>query len=229
MKLRLIQRRPEVAGVETFIFEPDEPVQWQPGQYMHYVFPHKEEDDRGHERWFTIAAAPFENHLQITTRFDKEHSSSFKKSLQAMKIGDIIEADGPKGKFVITEPGKKHVLVAGGIGITPYRSMLAQMDQDGQDLKVELLYANRDENFVFGKELERIEKGHQNFHIYKFIGERHIETADLKTYADDPDAIIYLSGPEPMIEKFEETIKEDLKVPEERVKTDFFPGYPAQL
>jgi ferredoxin-NADP reductase len=229
MKLRLIQTRPEVPNVETFIFEPDERVEWQPGQYMHYVFTHPDEDDRGHERWFTIAAAPFEKHLQITTRFNDEHSSSFKTALKAMKVGDTIEADGPKGKFVISEPAKKHVFLAGGIGITPYRGMLAQMDHDGQDWRVELLYANRDEDFVFGEELERIASRHQNFRIHKFIGGRHIEEADLKPYADDPEAVIYLSGPEPMIESFEETLKEKLKVAGERVKTDFFPGYPAEL
>jgi ferredoxin-NADP reductase len=194
---------------------------------MHYVFPHQNEDDRGHERWFTIAAAPFEKHLQITTRFTEEKSSSFKKALKALKIGDSFEADGPKGKFVITEPAKKHVFVAGGIGITPYRSMLAQMDHDGQDLKVELLYANRDQNFVFGGELERIEKSRQNFHIHKFIGERHIEASDLKPYVDEPETIIYLSGPEPMVEAFEDMLQ-NMGVPEERLKTDFFPGYSPQ-
>ena len=227
MKLRLIQRRPETPDVETFIFEPDQLVQWQPGQYMHYVFPHDSEDDRGHERWFTIAAAPFENHLQITTRFTPDKGSSFKKALKALQVGQTIEADGPKGKFIITEPNKTHALVAGGIGITPYRSMLAQMDHDGQDLKIELLYANRDDNFVFGAELERIEKAHHNFRIHKFVGERHIEAADLKPYVDDPQAIIYLSGPEPMVEAFEEMLQ-NMGLPEERLKTDFFPGYSPQ-
>ena len=224
MKLKLIQIKPEVENVRTFVWESDEPVEWQPGQYMHYVFPHPDEDDRGEERWFTISAAPFEKHLQVTTRFTEPQGSSFKKALKALRLGDTIQADGPKGKFVITEPDRKHIFVAGGIGITPYRSMLAQLDHDGQDLKIELLYANRDQNFVFGEELAAFAARRSNFHIHKFVGERRIEEADLKPYADDPQAIIYLSGPEPMVEAFEETLQK-LGVPEDRYKTDFFPGY----
>jgi ferredoxin-NADP reductase len=227
MKLKLVERRPLFTDVESFYFEPDEPVEWQPGQYMHYVFPHQNQDERGEERWFTISSPPYEKKIAITTRFTDKEGSSFKRALKAMKIGDIIEADGPKGKFVIEDSAKKPVLVAGGIGVTPYHSMLLQMDHDGQEIDLELLYANRDENFVFGAEFAALQKKHPNFKIDKYIGDRHIEAADLKPYADDPSDVIYLSGPEPMVESFEAVLKEKLNVPEERVKTDFFPGYEA--
>jgi ferredoxin-NADP reductase len=229
MKLSLIEHKKLFDDVDTFVFKPDEQVDWLPGQYMHYVFPHPNEDDRGEERWFTISAPPYQKNITITTRFNEQKSSSFKKALRNLKTGDSVQADGPKGKFIYDDSSKKSALVAGGIGITPYRAMLLQMDHDGQQINADLLYANRDEKFVFGDELEALTKKHPNFHIKKFIGERHIEAGDLKPYADDPNVIIYLSGPEPMIEKFEETLKDDLKVPEERVKTDFFPGYPAEL
>lgn len=225
MKLTLIERKKLFEDVETFIFEPEQPIGWEPGQYMHYVFPHQGQDDRGEERWFTIAAPPYEKHIVITTRFTEKEGSSFKRALRMMKKGETIEADGPKGKFIITEPDKKQVLVAGGIGITPYRAMLLQMDHEGQDIHADLLYANRDENFVFGDELGLLETKHPNFHIHKFVGERHIEEDDLKAYADDEGSVLYLSGPEPMVENFEETLK-NMGVPDERLKTDFFPGYP---
>lgn len=226
--LKLVEEKLLLNDVITFVFQPDQPLQWQPGQYMHYYFEHPDTDERGIERWFTISAAPYEGHITITTRFTPEKSSSFKKSLKAMQPGDTIKAEGPGGKFVISDASKKPILIAGGIGITPYRSMLLQMDHDGQDINADLLYANRDENFVFGDELEALAAKHPGFKIYKFIGDHHIEEADLKPYAEDPDTIIYVSGPEPMVEAFEETLKEKLKVPEERIKLDFFPGYPAQ-
>lgn len=230
MKLRLIQRHPEIGNVESFIWQPDESVSWQPGQYMHYDFPHPAEDSRGQERWFTISSPPYEKNIQITTRFTDEKGSSFKKALKNLKPGDTIEADGPKGKFIIDETdfAKKHILVAGGIGVTPYHSMLMQFDHDGKMPDIELLYANRDENFVFDDEFAALEAKYPNFHVRKFVGDRHIEETDLKPYADDPNTIIYLSGPEPMVEAFEKTVKEDLNVPEDRVKTDFFPGYPPE-
>jgi ferredoxin-NADP reductase len=225
MKLTLVERKKLFDDVESFYFEPEQPTDWQPGQYMHYVFNHPDADERGAERWFTISSAPYEKRISITTRFSADKGSSFKHALQAMKIGDTIEADGPKGKFVIDDTSKKPILVAGGIGVTPYHSMLMQMDHDGQDVNAELLYANRDNNFVFGEELEGLAQKHANFKITKFVGERHIEEADLKPYADDSSTVIYLSGPEPMVENYEDTLKEKLQVPEERVKTDFFPGY----
>lgn len=228
MKLKLVQRKQEAADAESFILEPSEPVTWEAGQYMHYVFPHDNEDARGHERWFTISSAPFEKHLMITTRFAAEKGSTFKTALKALDIGQELEADGPKGKFTMGDVNKKHIFISGGIGITPYRSMLQQLDHDNQPINVELLYANRDENFVFGDELAGLLAKHPSFKIRQFIGSRHIEITDLKPYADDPDNIIYVSGPEPMVEVFEGILKERLAVPEDRIKLDFFPGYPQE-
>jgi ferredoxin-NADP reductase len=186
LKLKLVERKKLFEDVESFILEPEQPVQWEPGQYMHYVFAHDNPDERGTARWFTISAAPVENHLMITTRFTAQEGSSFKRALGNMRIGDSIESDdGPKGKFVISEPSKKHIFIAGGIGITPFRSILLQADHDGQELKVELLYTNRDENFVFGDELAALKAKHPNFHIHKFVGDKRIEEADFRPYVDD--------------------------------------------
>jgi ferredoxin-NADP reductase len=227
VKLKLVDKRPLFANVETFRFEPQQPISWQPGQYMHYVFPHPGQDERGEERWFTISSPPYEREIAITTRFTDKNGSSFKDALKNLNPGNTIEADGPKGKFVIDDTSKKAVLVAGGIGVTPYHSMLLQMDHDGQPINADLLYANRDQNFVFDDEFRQLEKKHPNFHVHKFVGDRHIEKADIKPYADNHDNIIYLSGPEPMVENYEKILIEVLGLPEERVRTDFFPGYEA--
>jgi ferredoxin-NADP reductase len=223
MKVTLKSKRPEIKGVFTFIFEPEEPVSWQPGQYMHYVLGQQHPDDRGEERWFTIAAAPFEKHIQITTRFDGEKRSTFKQALLDMEPGGQIESDGPKGSFILQPGDIKHVLIAGGIGITPYRSMLAQMNHDNNVADIDLLYANRDEDFVFDEELEAIAAAHPSFRIVKFI-DKHIEAADLEKYLSDQSAVFYLSGPRPMVESYEGLLK-SLNIPEERIKTDYFPGY----
>lgn len=222
MKLKLIEKHPETPGVETFIFEPESPIEWQPGQYMHYVLDHPNPDDRGIERWFTIAAAPFEKHIQITTRFDGERESSFKQALAAMAPGDEIEADGPKGSFTLQEGEHHHVFIAGGIGITPYRSMLAQMQHENSVANIDLLYANRDQNFVFGEELKQISAAHPEFKVIEFVDKR-IEEGDLQSYFQDDLTVFYLSGPRPMVEAYEAQLKS--KVGEDRAKTDYFPGY----
>src|SRR5215469_18235927 len=97
MKLKLIEKRQETSNVTTFIFEPKEALFWQPGQYLHYVLHHEPTDDRGSDRWFTNAAAPFENHVRITTRQTTEKGSSFKKKLFSLVEGKSIEISVVEG------------------------------------------------------------------------------------------------------------------------------------
>jgi len=223
MKLTLKEKRPEIEGVKTFIFEPEAPINWQPGQYMHYVLDHPNPDDRGTERYFTIASAPFEKHIQITTRFDGERESSFKQALDAMNPGDQIEADGPRGSFTLREGEHHHVFVAGGIGITPYRSMLAQLEHEGRDVRIDLLYANRDNNFVFGEELKRMQQSHPSFQILEFV-DRRIGEPDFQKYLNYQSAVFYLSGPRSMVEAYEGLMAEQ-GIDKSVVMTDYFPGY----
>jgi ferredoxin-NADP reductase len=223
MKLRLKSRKPEVEGVYTFIFEPEEPISWQAGQYLHYVLQHDNPDNRGMERWFTIASAPFEVFIQITTRFDGEKQSSFKKALLGMEPGGEIEADGPKGSFTLQEGEHHHIFIAGGIGITPFRSMVIQLAHDNQEKKIDLMYANRDNNFVFGEELKAIQQSHPDFRILEFVDKR-IEESDLQNFLQDKSAIYYLSGPRSMVEAYEQLLA-DKGVEKTAVMTDYFPGY----
>lgn len=224
MKLSLVSKNHEVADVTSFVLEPEQPVAWQPGQYLHYTFPHPNEDDRGIERWFTISAAPFEKNIRITTRLS-DHGSTFKKALSELPVGGQIEAEGPGGKFILDKTAGHPVLIAGGIGVTPYRSMLVQMDHDKEEIDADLLYANRDENFVFLKELEAIAQKHPGLHITKFVGDKKISKADLERFAAN-GSVFYVSGPEPMVEAYKKMIME-MGVEEERIKTDYFPGYDA--
>ena len=194
-----------------------------PGQYLHYTLPHPNPDDRGIERWFTISTAPFEKNLRITTHFAGNKGSSFKKALLNLGEGSELEADGLEGDFVLARGDVHHILIAGGIGITPYRSMLAQLNNDNKDTKIELLYANQDENLVFGDELAKIEANLKSFHVHPFIGKRLVPN-DFKKYIDEPNSIFYLSGPEPLVENYENVLQK-MCVAKEHIKTDFFPGY----
>ena len=222
MKMKFIMSKDQQPGVHTFVFEPSEPISWQPGQYMHYVLEHPDADDRGTERWFTIASPPYEKNIQITTRI-ADKSSSFKKALLAMKIGDSIDADGPKGQFILKEGDYHHILIAGGIGITPYHSMLAQLAHDNKPANADLLYANNDDNFVFDDQLASWAAKDPTLKIHKFV-DKHIETEDFKPYLADANAIYYLSGPRAMVESYESLLP-SLGVSKENVLTDYFPGY----
>jgi ferredoxin-NADP reductase len=223
MKLKLIERKKQAGDATTFIFKSEDGMGWQAGQYMHYVLKHKA-DERGDERWFTISNAPHEKNIAITTRILPTRASSFKSALNQLPIGGLIEADGPKGKFVIDKPNEFLVFIAGGIGITPFRSMILEASHNNILHNGVLLYANRDENIVFKDELEeaapKIGVG-----IKYFIGPEILNAdAILGVVPNLTKPYFYISGPEPMVEHFENTLL-GLGFVDEQIKRDSFPGY----
>lgn len=226
MKLTLKTSQPLGGNLNKFIFTADSPLSWLPGQYMHYIIPHDSPDDRGDERWFTISSAPHEGEIWITTRVFGDKSSSFKRALAYLQPGQTVEADGIEGDFVVDDPSSKHIFVAGGIGITPFRSMLNQLDFDSAPINVELLYANRDEaDIPFKEELETLAAKHDQFHITYFIGDHQIDETALRDVAErTAGGIFYLSGPEPMVAALKTKV-EQIGIPAERIKIDDFPGY----
>ncbi len=127
MKARLAALRPGRNDVITFLFEPEKPLDWAPGQFIQYLLPHPNMDERNDDRFFTIAAAPFEEHLQVTTRLSPR-PSSFKTALVKLPVGAQVDVGEPEGEFVIADPHRDYIFVAGGIGIAPFRSILAEAD-----------------------------------------------------------------------------------------------------
>lgn len=224
MKLQLLSTKEEQDDVHSFVFEPETPITWEPGQYMHYVLPHPQADSRGVERWFTISSAPFEKRIMLTTRLAADNGSSYKQALMKLKGGDTVEADGPKGSFTIAQGNYHHLLIAGGIGITPYRSMMLQLRHEGKDPKVELFYASRDEKPVFEDLFKDLQTKLKNFCLRNFTGGKRIVEEDLRGYLDKDNALYYISGPKPMVEGYQHLLQ-SLNVPDERIKTDYFPGY----
>ncbi len=228
MKLKVIEKREEVPGVVTFILESNPPLSFIPGQYLHYVLHHEPTDDRGSDRWFTNAAAPFEGHVQITTRIAEEKGSSFKKKLLTREVGKEIEASVIEGDFTLDFPEKEHVFIAGGIGITPYRSIIKQLEYEKKPLNITLIYANRDENVVFKEELDEIASKNPEFKIHYLYSPEHINEEIIRKYVPDLVApVFYISGPEPMVDSLGEVLKK-MEISEDRIKQDWFPGYPAE-
>lgn len=224
-KLTLEHRHQETQDTVSFRFRSAEIGTWKPGQYLHYTLEHRHSDTRGSERYFTIASAPFEGFIQLTTRFVEKDCSTFKKALRDMVVGDSIEADGLEGDFVVEDPRRALVFIAGGIGITPYRAMLLGLDHAGAAINADLLYANRDEDFPFKDELESLAGKHPGLRIHYFAGPRRLDEQAIKAAVGDLGRpLFYVSGPELMVEAFDKLLK-GMSVSEPRIKTDYFPGY----
>ena len=117
-KVKLVRSYDEVGNIRTFVFETGGAT-WQAGQYQTYELPQVEGDEKAKKRFFTIAAAPSEGEFHISTRVS---DSAFKQALNSLQPGDEIEAHDIEGDFT-WETDERVVLVAGGIGVTPYRSI----------------------------------------------------------------------------------------------------------
>jgi ferredoxin-NADP reductase len=225
MQLRLASKSNATDDVVTFEWEPSEPMTWLAGQFMKYTLPHENADDRGTSRWFTIAAPPFAGKPRITTRITAEKGSSFKTALMSMQVGATIEASRPSGDFIVEDPRRQLVLVAGGIGVTPYRAILEQLDHDGVHITGRLLYANRNDQYIFRDEFESLAARHANFAVRYFTSPKHIELADIQANARElENPLYYLSGPEPMVEQYKEMLV-GAGITEANIKADYFPGY----
>ena len=225
MKLTLADRKEEAGDAISFFFLPDAPLAWQAGQFLHYTLPHQNPDQRGIKRWFTIASAPHEGRVQVTTRFTADKGSTFKRALRDLPIGATIEADGPEGDFIITDPDQTYVFIAGGIGITPYRAILLDLAHRGLPIHVALLYGNRNDEFVFKSELEALAKKYPTLKIRYAVSPAKIDEFSIRNLISDLEhPIFYTSGPEPMVEAVEKMLAE-MGVPDEHSKRDYFPGY----
>jgi ferredoxin-NADP reductase len=225
MKLTLIRKTKEASNVESFVFNPAEPQVWKAGQFIHCVLEHEPMDSRGEERWFTIASAPFEKELMITTRIASEKGSSFKAALSALQVGEAIEMIELDGDFIIEDPALSYVFIAGGIGITPFHSILKEADHAGVKLNVTLLYGNRDEGIAYKEELDGFAKNNPNLVIHHVIAPQRIDQSLIEKLVPNLQTpIFYVSGPEPMVESLGDVLKE-MGVSASHLKQDYFPGY----
>lgn len=229
MKLTLVDKKQELIDVVSFIFKPEQPITWVAGQFMRYHLEDPSPDQRTTNRFFTIASAPYEENIMVTTRFVPGDGSTFKKDLLKLVMGDSIEASGPGGDFVIDPPAGgpnlKYVFIAGGIGITPFRSILLDLNYRKLPIDVTLLYANRSQDIIYKDELEALTENNPNFKLYYFIDPNRIDEKAIREHIPNLNSVIfYISGPEPMVEAFGKLFLE-MGVPKAHIKQDFFPGY----
>lgn len=227
MKLKLIEKKQETKDAISFIFAPLEPLTFKPGQFLHYVLHHEPTDDRGSDRWFTNSAAPFEDQVCITTRITESKGSSFKNKLASLREGKSIEISLVSGDFVVEDLNQEYVFIAGGIGITPFRSILAQLDHEKKKIKATILYGNRDNDIVYKDDLEKAAKNNDGLQIHYIISPEHIDEKSIKEYVPDlQKPIFYVSGPEPMVDAMTELLSK-MGIPGEHIKHDSFPNYPG--
>ncbi len=234
LELTLTKREQFAENIYGFWFKAQKEISFKPGQFLEWTLEHKNPDNRGSKRFFTVSSSPTEKEILLTTKII-ENPSSFKKSLKELKSGDKIMAEGPYGEFVLPEnKDKKLVFIAGGIGVTPFRSILKYLLSAGEKRDITLFYAaNSAEEIVFSGLFKEAEEnlGLKTVYAVKTAPEGwqgetgHIDGSMIKKHIKNTDNFIfYVSGPEPMVHATsEKLIKAGIK--EKQIKHDYFPGY----
>jgi ferredoxin-NADP reductase len=219
-----------------FIFTSDRKLSFKAGQYLEWTLAHTNADSRGIRRYLTIASSPTESDIRIGVKFYPK-MSTFKKRLLALKKGETIVASQRAGDFVLPENRKqKLVFIAGGIGITPFRSMIQYLMDTKQRRDAVLVYVNRSvEDTAYIDLLDNAERdiGLTTLPIFN-TPPVHAVPGEFPTTLDSvtiqkeiPDyleRVFYLSGPRGMVTAFSDLLAE-IGVPKKHIKKDFFPGF----
>ena len=217
-----------------FVFFSDRKLAFAPGQYLEWTLPH-DYDNRGNRRYFTISSSPTEEHIRMGVKFYTP-SSSFKKALLALDPGEKISAGQLAGDFTLPKDAKKKLaFLAGGIGITPFRSMIKNLIDKKDKRDVVLFFSNRThEEIVYADILLDAKKKLGLKSVLTLTdavpadwnGEQgRLDAGMIARHAPDfLERTFYISGTHAMVESMKEVLK-SMGVPSSQIKTDFFPGF----
>jgi ferredoxin-NADP reductase len=235
--LTLLNRAEVAEGTMAFHFAKPPNFQFRPGQSVDItLLDPPETDGEGNTRTFSIASAPFEGELVIATRM---RDSAFKRVLRQAALGTKLKVEGPSGSFVLHRKVEKPaVFLAGGIGITPFRSMILEAAHEKTPHQLYLFYSNRrPEDAAFLDELTEAAKQNPNFHLIATMTEVEKSSQKWKGQSGFIDEqmltkhlpslegpIYYLAGPPAMVAAMRGILTK-AGVDEDDIRTEEFSGY----
>ncbi|MGO3184550.1 MAG: FAD-dependent oxidoreductase [Aequorivita sp.] len=235
INIKLNCKKEVASNTMTFHFDKPEGFMFKAGQFADYtLIKPSETDAEGNTRGFSLGA-PFEKDILFTTRM---RDTAFKRVLKDMPIGTEVIFDATYGSFTLQNNTKiPAVLLAGGIGITPMRSIILQATHDKTAHKIFLFYANKTlKDSAYMNEFKTAEKENTNF---KFVptmtdnngskdwkGETGYFTKEMiQKYIDDLSLpIYYISGPASMVASIRKTLDE-AGIDSDNIRTEEFSGY----
>jgi ferredoxin-NADP reductase len=234
---KLLSRHEVAEGTMAFRFE--RPSNWifKAGQYLDMTFlDPAETDSEGNVRSFSIASDPHEEILMVATRM---RDTAFKRVLKTMPLGTAVKIEGPSGNLTLHNNVKRvAVFLAGGIGITPFRSIVFRAAKEKLPHRIFLFYSNRrPEDAPFLEELQALEKENPNYRLIASMTEMekshqpwHGETGLVNTdmlaryLKDAAPPIYYIAGPPAMVKGLHEMLnKAGMK--DDDIRAEEFEGY----
>jgi ferredoxin-NADP reductase len=234
---KLLNRVEVAEGTMAFYFEKPSRFDFKPGQSADLTLSNPPETDAGgNTRTFSVVSSPFENHLMFATRM---RDTAFKSSLKKVPLGTQVKIDPPVGSFTLHKNSSKAaVFLAGGIGITPFLSIVRQADHDRLPHKLHLFYSNqRPEEAAFLDVLQMLEKTNPNLELVCTMTEMSKSKKEWKgetgqinqemlsrhlTTLKGP--IYYIAGSPVMVADLRKMLVA-ANVDEDDIRTEDFPGY----
>jgi ferredoxin-NADP reductase len=231
----LTLQRIEQSAADTydFVFTSPRKLAFHAGQYLEWTLGLDRSDSRGNRRYFTIASAPSEDSVRLGVKF-YEASSAFKRALAAMAPGDTIHASQLAGNFTLpANPDTKLAFIAGGIGITPFRSMLQNLLDRNEARPIVVLYGNETQQDIAYRDVldaAEHELGIRTVHAVRRDAGRgqYPGTIDARmvreAIPDYRERTFYISGPQAMVKALRHMLQ-TIGVQRSKIKVDFFPGF----
>ena len=221
---------PRTDDVTSYRFPKQKGLDYKAGQFLLVTI---KQGDRELTKPFSFSSSPTEpNHIEFTKKFT-DHE--FSTALRVCKVGDWARIDAPYGQLTFEGEYPKISLLSGGIGITPFMSIIKNATDKKLESQITLFYGNRTENEIaFKNEIEELAKKNLKLKLVLVVtepspqwnGARGIITAELvkKELPDYKENMFYTCGPPGMVSAMEKLI-ESIGLPKEKIKKELFAGY----
>lgn len=226
---RTVLRSREQVAEDTMAFGFEKPAGFgfKPGQAIDLILasaPAAEPASARHT--FSMVSAPFEDRIVIATRM---RGSKFKNALAALPVGSAAELEGPFGSLALhSNRARPAVFIAGGIGITPFMSILRQAEHDQLPQRFVLVYSNhRRETAAFLDELRQLELTRRNFRLLPVMTQQneHIDRELIKRVKNDAStAMYYVTGTPAMVVAMRQLLA-NAAIDDDDVRSEEFYGY----
>ena len=234
MKATVTEKREVAKGTLLVLFAVDDYPDYRPGSYFWVELPDRgHQDEKGLRRHISLVTSPTDKGVVgLATRL---RDSAFKRTLAELEVGAEVEVEEPKGSFLLPEEtDAEYVFVAGGIGITVFRSMLCYVAHERLPYRITLVYSNRDrESAAFLEDLEELERRIEGLRVVLTMtdddgweGETRRLDADVlaELLGGLEGKQFLIAGPPPMAEGVGESLRA-AGLPDDRVVVDKFSGY----